>query len=470
MQFILILAVLAALGISEGSPNQPVSAVTGRLILAGGGIALVAMFAMVVSGMTARRLRADFGKHPMLLRRFRRLRQVHAALWLAITGGILYGLEWGQVVRFNWHLDRAFLLDDLLILAPVLLPLVLSWAAFYEVDRAVCVGSSGGRFGLGDRAAVQRRVSSRRRYLLFHLRHYQGMLLGPVLVLLAVQDAVDIFAPELVESGHTAVVFIPTLAMLFLLFPVLLRCLWQTEPLPRGPLRDRLERAARRSGFFARDMLIWHTDGMVLNAAVAGFTRRVRYVFLTDALLQRLEDEEIEAVFGHEMGHVCHHHLSLRVMAMIAPLSLWLLLGQACPVAVDRLEVWLGAGGLGLQAQLGLVILGVTAAYVFVVFGYYSRLLEHQADLFACRCLAPDSAGRPVETFTSALEKLANSAAVDRNARSWQHASIARRVEFLNLLSRDPNRELHFHRRVRLLGGIVIGILVSPVVFQLLFG
>ncbi|NIP85243.1 MAG: hypothetical protein GTO03_06670, partial [Planctomycetales bacterium] len=55
-------------------------------------------------------------------------------------------------------------------------PLLLSWAAFYEVYRAVQAGLPGE----GPRA---RPVVSRRRYVVFHLRHYAGLLLVPVLVL-----------------------------------------------------------------------------------------------------------------------------------------------------------------------------------------------------------------------------------------------------------------------------------------------
>ena len=41
---------------------------------------------------------------------------------------------------------------------------------------------------------------------------------------------------------------------------------------------------------------------MVINAAVAGFLPPFRYVFLSDGLLSYLGDEEIAAVFAHEMG------------------------------------------------------------------------------------------------------------------------------------------------------------------------
>jgi STE24 endopeptidase len=270
------------------------------------------------------------------------------------------------------------------------------------------------------------------------------------------------------------------LGAILVLFPVLLRHVWETRPLPPGPLRSRLEDTAERAGFRVRDILVWHTNGMVINAAVAGFVRRLRYVFLSDALLLRLGDDEIEAVFGHEMGHVRHHHLLLRVLAMIAPLSLCMLLGQVVPHGVDRLLEWSageqlgtgtpGAGALGASIPTGLVLLGLMGGYVLVVFGYYSRQLEHQADLFGCRWVAADPDRPAVERFTSALEKLAAGTCSGRDGRSWQHASIARRIDFLQQLSRDPERELRFQRRVRLLGSLLIGTALSPLAYQLLLG
>jgi STE24 endopeptidase len=468
MQLVLILAVLAALLVSECGPSEPVSGVVGRLALAGVGVALPALFALVVSGLIARRLRADFSRRGLLLRRFHQLRRLHAALWLVSVVGISYGLGWARLVRFNWHLDRVLLVDELLILAPVLLPLVLSWAAFYEVDRTV-------RLGPASQTASHGELPTRSQYVALHFRHYVGVLLLPLLAFLAVQDTLELIAPGAAEEGYQAPVLLGSLAALFMVFPLLLRLVWQTRSLPPGPLRSRLEEAAGRAGFRARDILVWHTNGMVVNAAVAGFVRRLRYVFLTDALLSRLPDEEIEAVFGHEVGHVRHHHLLLRVLAMVAPLSLWVLLGQAFPEAVGGLSDWLDAdwapwGRVAPQMPAGLLMLGAMAAYVLVVFGYYSRQLEHQADLFGCRWVTAE-AGRPaVETFTSALERLAASSGAGRQARTWQHASIARRIDFLNQLSHDPKRELRFQRRVRILGSLVIGTVLSPVAYQLLLG
>ena len=311
MQIVLVLAVVAALVISESSPAEPVSGVTARLVAAGVGMAMVTLFAAVSSGLISRRIRGDFRRAPLLLPTYRRLRRVHVVLWLAVAGGTAYWLDWAQLVRFNWQLDRAFLVDDLLILLPVLLPLVLSWAAFYEVDRALLAGGAG----------ETSEFASRRQYLALHARHYLGLLLLPVLTLLAMHDAAELTMPGLLRSDYALLAFVPPMVLLFGLFPVLLRYVWQTRPLEPGPLRNRLEAAAARHGFRMREILVWQTNSMVVNAAVAGFLPRLRYVFLTDGLLEWLTDEEIEAVFGHELGHVRHHHLLLRVAAMFGPIE-----------------------------------------------------------------------------------------------------------------------------------------------------
>lgn len=461
MQLMLMLVVLGALAVAESAPGGPVADAQWRLLAACGGVALVTVFAMAVSAVIALRLRADFARQGVLLRRFRTLRRAHVALWLLTSGGILCWLDWARLVRFNWHLDRVLLVDELLILAPVLLPLVFSWAAFYEVDRAV-------RLGIGDDGAAGE-TGGRGRYVAVHLRHYLGILLVPVVLLVAWQDSVQILLPGMSDGGQ-ALLFVPVLVLLLLLFPVLLRYVWQTHPLPPGPLRDRLQQAARRSGLRVREILVWQTDGMVVNAAVAGFVRPWRYVFLTDGLLRLLGDEQIEAVFGHEAGHVRHHHLPLRVMTMVAPLSLYLLLQQTFPQSMGEFQQWLGTAGPGVQLPLGLMGLVALAVYALSVFGYYSRLLEHQADLFGCRLAAAGPGQAPHQAFIAALEMLGAAAGASRSARSWQHASVARRVDFLNRLGRRPDRELHFQRRVRRLSILVMGILISPLAYGLLLG
>lgn len=468
MHFILILVVVAAVVASENAAVGPVPDAAGRLLIAAGAVVLLGLFAVGASTAIARGLRTDPAGYRLLLKRFAYVRRIHVVLWLAAAGVILFGLDWVRIVRFNWQLDRVPLLDDLLVFTPVLLPLVVSWAAFYDVDRAVRLGP--GCSDKGGCSDTGERIATRGQYVALHVRHYLGILLVPVLGLLAVQDAVELFAPASIKNECQAIILPATLGGLFLLFPAILSRLWQTRPLPSGPLRSRLEAVAARCRFRARDILVWHTNSMVVNAAVAGFVRPLRYVFLTDALLEQLTDDEIEAVFSHEVGHVRHRHLVFRLMSMLAPLSVWLLVGQLFPQPVERFERWISLAAVGSQAEVGLLFLAVMGLYALIVFGYFSRLLEHQADLFACRALATKSGRSAVDTYTRALEKLAAGNGQGRDAGSWQHASIARRVSFLDQLSLAPIRELRFRRWIGLLDALLVGIVLSPVICQILLG
>jgi len=157
------------------------------------------------------------------------------------------------------------------------------------------------------------------------------------------------------------------------------------------------------------------------------------------------------------------------VLAMIAPVSLWLSAEQALPDALGRAENWLN-GAPGTQVATGLLMLGAMALYALVVFGGYSRLLEAQADLFGCRSLEGDGRRGSVATYRSALEKLAASGGIDRCRATWQHASVARRVELLGRIADDPEHGRRFQRRVDLLGGLLVAIVLSPVAYHLLVG
>jgi len=459
MQLSLIVAVLAALVISENSPRLPVSAVGGRLLLALAAVSCVVAFAAIGSLRIARRLH-EVPQDGKTLRRFRRLRQVHCLLWMLAVGAILYGLDWARIVHCNWRLDGIPVLDEVLVILPIVLPMILSWACFYEVHRVL---EDDARF----REAVVISPTSRTQYVLLHLRHCLGLLLSPVLGLAAVQDIAELVAPELLAGHYALVVYAPPMVLLFVFFPPMLRYVWRTVPLREGCLYNRLQAAARRAGFRCRQILVWHTNGTLVNAAVAGFLPPFRYVFLTDGLLAQLTDAEVEAVFGHEVGHIRHRHLLLRVIAMAAPVSFWVLVELVSPHMGDRLGHLLRLDGLNAQVLVGLLFLGAMASYGMVVFGAYSRLLEGQADLFGCRMLEARGDNPPVETFVSALEKLAAFSGADRHAASWQHASLARRVEFLYRATQDPRYEQRFHRQIHLLSGLLATIAISPVLYLL---
>ena len=91
-----------------------------------------------------------------------------------------------------------------------------------------------------------------------------------------------------------------------------------------------------------------------------------------------------------------------------------------------------------------------------MVFGFLSRRCERQADIFGSRAVS-------CQAFIAALEKVASLNGIHRERpgwlSSWQHSTIARRVDFLEKMHADPGLERHFQRRLGWVKwGVVFGL------------
>src|SRR5262249_3669886 len=125
-----------------------------------------------------------------------------------------------------------------------------------------------------------------------------------------------------------------SLGLLLIFFPMLpwiLRLMLRLRPLPAGPLRERLLAASRRLEFRCNDIWLWQTGNGIANAMVTGITPWIRYIVVTDRLVTDLTPDEVEAVFGHEVGHIKHRHplyyLSFLLASMAALIGMMLATG-----------------------------------------------------------------------------------------------------------------------------------------------
>src|ERR1051325_10579266 len=107
---------------------------------------------------------------------------------------------------------------------------------------------------------------------------------------------------------------------------VLFPLFYKFEPLKDNELRDRLVRLSERAGTKVRGVYEWKLSekSKKANAALTGLgaTRRI---ILADTLLGNYNDDEIEAVLAHELGHHVHKHIfkSIVVQAGISLLGFW---------------------------------------------------------------------------------------------------------------------------------------------------
>ncbi len=345
-------------------------------------------------------------------------------------GVVLFGAGWAAWLRSRF--EGWVLVDEILLLAPYLIATGLAWLreARLLVD-----------LGLHDGSPAR-----------FAIRQYRMLAvpLAPLTLMALGYDGLSSVGWDgYVESfEYVGWVFLAVfVVVLFSVAPFLFRFALDTRPLPAGPLRDDLETLARSMNFKCREILVWRTPSRTVNAAIVGFAPSARYVLLTDGLIARLTRPELLAVFAHEAAHGRRGHPI--VLALFA--TVFLLLFYA-------LSPWIPSDAV-TGGAVGIVLL---VGYWFVGFGYLSRRLEREADLYGAAAL-----GRP-DWMIAALARIemlvGRSRGLAHWLSTWRHFSIGRRIDTLRGFALDPGRLDLAHRVTRrFCVGLVVALAITAV-------
>ena len=156
-------------------------------------------------------------------------------------------------------------------------------------------------------------------------------------------------------------------------------------PLPKGELRDAIEKFASGVGFKLNNIYVIDNSkrSTKANAYFSGFGPKKRIV-LFDTLIKDHTVEELVAVLAHEIGHYKKKHtvLGLGISLMQTGFMLFLL---SLFVGNSILSEALGASNISFH--LGVLVFGVLYSPVSLVLGlitnYFSRRHEFAADRFA---------------------------------------------------------------------------------------
>ena len=292
----------------------------------------------------------------------------------------------------------------------------------------------------------------------------------PWLVLSAVFDLLALmpwpgFQELLASSWGDLILFGVFVCFLALFFPPLVRRLWGCKPVPPGPLRDHIESFCHRQGFHS-EIFYWPLfEGQVLTAAVMGIVPRFRYLMITPALAATLDQEELDGVLAHEIGHVKKLHLVLYVVlflgfslvagVVVEPLP-YLLLGSDI---FYRLLDFLPIGPDTFVAVFAaLFLLLFMLLYFRFIFGYFIRNFERQADLWAFQV---QGTARPL---VRAFEKIASLSGDIRDEKNWHHFGIGERIDYLQRCERDPSLVRHHDRKVYLSLGLYLAIVAAVLI------
>jgi STE24 endopeptidase len=409
------------------------------------------------------------------------------AAWFAL--GLYGGLGWGEFVQRLVRLQSLPLMFPGTIIAtlPALLAWMGLWWSQFPADRALREQSM--LFALEDDLPVHAPPAFAG-YFASQLRLQVLFTLIPIAMILILRDLMMIVLLRTGiiarDSAAEAMLLLGCSAIVFLVSPAILKHVLRTQPLPRSPLRSKLEEMCQRCGLRYRDILLWRTDNNMGNAAVMGILPWVRYILLSDLLLETMSDEQIEAVFAHEAGHIVHKHMAWYVVLVFI-----LMLAMTAPA--EAIKTHIEAFGLPRWAasRVDLAIEAAGVAIFFAMFGLLSRRFERQADVYAARTMqgSGDKVGSDTVTasmpltlspshpitlsahsyvgeygaavFASALQRVAIVNNIPIGARNFSHGSIAARMKYLHDLSADPARTGQFDRTMLGIYALLIGALLT---------
>ena len=260
----------------------------------------------------------------------------------------------------------------------------------------------------------------------------KGVAVGGTLAVLALEFlyAVIRHSPE-----HwwilCAIAFIGFFVLLANLSPILIfPIFFKVKPLENPSLTARLLELSRRAGTRVKGVFEWKLSekSKKANAALMGIGH-TRRIVVSDTLLAGFNEDEIEAVLAHELGHHVHRDIfkSIALQSAATVLGFYLVYRT-----LGWLDPYFGFRGAADFANLPLLAL-VTAALSLILLpavNSYSRAMERQADTYALQAISSPA------PFISSMEKLAQLNLAERQPNPWieflfhSHPSIQKRIAF----------------------------------------
>jgi STE24 endopeptidase len=456
---ILVAVILVAdsLGLADGLRRMDGWAVTAMTVLPV--IAVVVAVALLVR-RCHRRLRNE-GQGARAVIAAGKASSIGRWLVVLLHANAVLALGWLGVVR--GVVGNLILVDELICLVPPVLGLLGLWWAQYPIERRVREAMVIDRLETGRPVYG---IPSRAQYVLHQARSGLLLLLLPLVLILALVESIDVIGRQLTDSRvpllSLDIARVLAVAGVFIVSPLLARLVLTVRPMAEGPVREDMVEICRRHRVKVRQILLWDTGGCMINAAVMGLLGPLRYVLMTDGLLDSMSRSQVQAVMAHEIAHVRRRHIPWLVVCLMAALAVTtaaveLTLGTA------QWAGWTGPGyapGGGMDAAMAVGRVGAELALALVVFGWVSRRFERQADTFAVQHLSglglavavderPTVTPEAVQAMNSALRRIAQLNFINPRRHSWRHGAIEWRRGYLDSLVGRPVHELAIDRLIR---------------------
>lgn len=175
---------------------------------------------------------------------------------------------------------------------------------------------------------------------------------------------------------------LPILVILFnivqwLIAPYLIDAIYRAREVSRSEkpgLHDMVERLSQKSGLKKPRVMIAKIP--IPNAFAYGSPIAGTRVAVTSELLNTLDDEEVEAVIGHELGHLKHRDVQVMMFVSILPAIFYYIYITTFLSSMYRSRDDRGSGATVIIGIASLVMYFILTLFTL----YLSRLREYFAD------------------------------------------------------------------------------------------
>ncbi|MDZ4755214.1 MAG: M48 family metalloprotease [Phycisphaerae bacterium] len=360
---------------------------------------------------------------------------------LAALAVAVFGFGWLETVRRI--IGDLPAIDEMVALTPAFAAMAISWSLQAPMERRVREASLIRRLDEGLPVAPW---PAAWKFVVARVRTNILLILVPVMIVLAVSELLEPLMrsawPAWWNAGGRELTTLAIGATVYVVSPWIARLVLDVRPLASGTLRDDLLAVCAGCGVRVRDVLLWRTEYGMVNGAVMGLIAPLRFVMLTDGLLELLPREELRAVMAHEIGHVRRRHLPwmlgvllvlLAVSSIAMELPLRAVYERLVDSSLDAATFQTAVDWLDRSAAIG------AGAVALIAFGWVSRRFERQADAFAVQYLSREAGGSDITpgavmAMTAALANVARHAGVPSGQFSWRHGSIRWRQQYLAAL------------------------------------
>ncbi|HLP46544.1 MAG TPA: M48 family metalloprotease, partial [Candidatus Kapabacteria bacterium] len=305
---------------------------------------------------------------------------------------------------------------------------------------------------LGDILGLDR---SAKHYIHSNIK-FNLVIVVPWLILTVIYDIFTFLLPGL-ENLMSAPLFREAfsaifLAMVAIFAPILITRLWDCEPLPPSDFKSKIIAFSHSQGVKFKEIMSWNAMGKgLITAGVMGVITPFRYLLITPALMNLLDENEMMAVVSHEVGHVKKKHLLLYLVFLM---GLMIIIGVAQDFILDfflltrkGLEmVFPGENVIntGVISAISIpVLLIIFIVYFRFIFGFFMRNFERQADGF---CI---ESGIDPNYMISSFMKLGVRLGDDGKKSNWHHFNLSQRIDFIKKGMADPGIVRQHNRKVK---------------------